>query len=51
MEIEMTIILLLALAAFLVFVAWKNDWDVKAVIAAFGAAAVAAWEALSGGGM
>ena len=39
------LIVLVVLAAFLIYVAWKNDWDFKIAIAALGAVAVAAWEA------
>ena len=45
----MTIILLIVLAAFLIYTAYRNGWDVKATIAALGAAALAAWEVIQNG--
>ena len=41
-------IVLIVLAAFLIYVAWKNDWDFKIALAALGAIGVAAWEAFKG---
>ncbi len=48
MEIEMTIILFIALAVFLVYVAYKNNWEWKTTIAAIGSGSMAAWEAFKG---
>ena len=45
----MTIILLIALAGFLIYTAYRNGWDIKATIAAIGAAALAAWEVIQNG--
>jgi len=42
------IIILLALAAFLVYVAWRNNWDGPATAGALGAFAVAVWKAFEG---
>ena len=42
------LIILVVLAGFLIYVAWKNDWDFKIALAALGAVAVAAWEAAKG---
>jgi hypothetical protein len=39
---------LIALAVFVVFVAYKNNWNPESTIAAIGASAVAAWEFVSG---
>ncbi|MDP3938204.1 MAG: hypothetical protein Q8R92_08700 [Deltaproteobacteria bacterium] len=42
-------VFLIVLVLFLVFVAWRNNWDWSAVWAALAAAAAAAWEILMGG--
>lgn len=40
--------LLIALTAFVVYVAWRNNWNTEATMAALGAAGVTAWEFASG---
>ena len=39
------IIILLALATFLIFVAWRHGWDWSATLGALAAFAVAMWKA------